>query len=147
LQDIEGPSPAWEWFGISNFIAVLVFSASLSFLFSNWLSDGSRSYSIALAFSRPPAAAAVVGILGSMLYFIAFFGVSFVHEDIAESLRAEAAASATAPQDETKDLNPEYDADVVIVGAGTVGAALAAALARDGKKVVLIERSVRHSAR
>ncbi len=36
--------------------------------------------------------------------------------------------------------NLEYDADVIIIGAGVVGAALAAKLGRDGKRVILIER-------
>ena len=40
-----------------------------------------------------------------------------------------------------------YDADVVIVGAGTAGAALAAVLARDGRKVVVIERCVARRSR
>lgn len=39
-------------------------------------------------------------------------------------------------------LAPHFDADVVIIGAGTAGAALATVLARDGKRVVMIERCV-----
>ncbi len=34
------------------------------------------------------------------------------------------------------------NADVIVVGAGTTGASMATALARQGKKVILLERSL-----
>ena len=51
-----------------------------------------------------------------------------------------ATATVAAPR-QPANATP-YDADVIIVGAGTAGASLAAVLARDGKRVVLVERCV-----
>lgn len=37
----------------------------------------------------------------------------------------------------------KFEADVIVVGSGVLGSALAAALARDGRRVVVIERDLK----
>lgn len=51
---------------------------------------------------------------------------------VAAELSASASSSSVAPEP-----------DVVIVGAGVLGSAMAAVLARDGKKVVVVERDLK----
>ncbi|KAJ7338123.1 hypothetical protein JRQ81_010714 [Phrynocephalus forsythii] len=43
----------------------------------------------------------------------------------------------------TSAVTPQYDPEVIIVGAGVLGSTLAAVLARDGRKVVVIERDLK----
>ena len=233
------PTPAWQWFCVSNVIAVVVFVASVWYLLSFWMAN-MRNHSPAYAFGQPLFDLCLLLSTGSMLYLFAFFGVAFVHTD-ATSQRTEDAGSSTAPsrhsppgaatgaaaasQSECAEtltlhadsaatpsspwaesecvaqwpravassacksvtrrgrvskmivfffvslpvitpfrfvrfnpdfypfyltpcfigFNPDVDTDVLIVGAGTAGAALACVLARDGKRVTLIDRSVGQS--
>lgn len=123
--------PRWQWFCYSNVVAVVVFTVSMTHVLQFWLAHG-RLHSAGYAFGQPAFAAAVVGAVASLLYFIAFFGVAFIASDV-DSLAADGEPLAAA----------DVDADVVIVGAGTAGASMATVLARQGKRVTLIERCVR----
>lgn len=143
----DGPQPAWEWFGFSNIIATSVFVASVSHLLSSWNNGQLKDITLAAALSQPTFVLSVISAIGCLLYFFAFFGVAFIHNDVAAlqggkpgSHRRDGGVSMTAHDRESRPMNPEYDADVVIVGAGTAGATLATILAREGHKVVLIER-------
>lgn len=143
-QGKQQPQPAWGWFGISNVIAVGAFLTSMSYLLSSWMATSQlRVHTPAYAFSQPAFILAVVAVTSSLLYFFAFFGIAFIYQDVA-SVEArtseEQHAATTSGSVRSGEMQPKYDADVVIVGAGTAGAALATVLARDGKKVVLIER-------
>lgn len=40
-------------------------------------------------------------------------------------------------------LSADQETDIIIVGAGVLGSALAAVLARDGRKVTVVERDLR----
>lgn len=175
-----------------------MFAGAVSQLASTWMAHG-RHLNLAIVLSTPLAALSAVAATACLLYFFAFFGVAFMHQDVdylmpppgfplkgkadpaasvapvaqstdaakpaavAASAAPKSASGASEPADPkvavcvpacataagvaaatrtSAHMRPEYDADVVIVGAGTAGATLAAVLARDGKKVVLIERCV-----
>ena len=118
-------------------VAVVVFTVSMTHVLQFWLAHG-RLHSAGYAFGQPAFAAAVVGAVASLLYFIAFFGVAFIASDV-DSLAADGEPLAAAATAAGRDM----DADVVIVGAGTAGASMATVLARQGKRVTLIERCVR----
>lgn len=74
--------------------------------------------------------------MGSLLYFLAFFGVAFVYQDVNDMVKD--AEEAHLHSQAKKRLETDYD--VVIVGMGIVGASLATVLARQGKRVAVIER-------
>lgn len=102
-----------------------------------WLANN-RVHSPAFAFSQPGFAVAVVGAVASLLYFIAFCGVAFIASDV--ELLTGSASDEVAPATTSGSAIRDMDSDVVIVGAGTAGAAMASVLARQGKTVTLIER-------
>lgn len=96
-----------------------------------------RSLTPAFAFAQPGFSVALLGALGSLLYFFAFFGVAFIHQDVSDWMAKATQLSGAAA---AAKLKREADADVVIVGMGLVGSALAAILSRQGKKVIVLER-------
>jgi 2-polyprenyl-6-methoxyphenol hydroxylase-like FAD-dependent oxidoreductase len=137
----------WEWFCLSNIVAVLVFLSCVTYLLPFWVEHmrtGGGHFSVA----QPAFIASAVGALGSLLYFFAFFGVAFVHQDVKEIMRGEDVARRAAQrraaggQNGPASSSAEGDADVVIVGMGIAGATLATVLARQGKRVVVLERCV-----
>ncbi|XP_053101770.1 squalene monooxygenase isoform X2 [Hemicordylus capensis] len=52
-------------------------------------------------------------------------------------------AEATTDTATASTLAPQYDPEIIIVGSGVLGSALAAVLARDGRKVMVIERDLK----
>lgn len=136
------PRPAWEWFCVSNVVAVAAFLASVTYLMGFWM-ENMRQHTPAYAFSQPVFALSMVTALGSLLYFFAFFGVAFVHGDVADLAAEPQPAAGNGGRAGGRAVSTDgSDADVVIVGAGTAGAALAAVLARSGKRVTMVERCV-----
>lgn len=151
-------TPAWEWFAFANVLAAAIFVAAVGYLASaRWSSAATSAATlIAAAVAQPGVGLAMLAAAASALYLVAFCGVAFIHSDVDDALAprkrehtvppapsagsAAAAGAPTAAAAAARPLRPEYDADVVIVGAGTAGAALATVLARDGKRVVVIER-------
>jgi hypothetical protein len=154
------PGVAWEWFCFTNVCFVGLFAVSLWHALQHWVAHSSAAAAPATVGSKALFALSVAGGVASLLYFFAFFGVAFVYQDLDDALTprtrkyaaaGEAAAPAAGGDGASSSgvaasgpvrgiARPEYDADVVIVGAGTAGAALATVLARDGKKVVVVER-------
>ena len=141
---------------MSNVIAVTVFLASVWYLLAFWMAHA-RSHSAAYFFGQPAFGACLLLCTGSLLYLLAFFGVAFVHGDVTElhggGERGSGSTRTSGTRGSTRGSNAsggpsataavgsgpfDVDADVVIVGAGTCGAALAAVLARDGKRVMLM---------
>lgn len=51
--------------------------------------------------------------------------------------------SSTSESVSTSDSSVAPEPDVVIVGAGVLGSAMAAVLARDGRKVTVVERDMK----
>jgi hypothetical protein len=132
----DAAEPRWQWFCYSNVVAVVVFTVSMTHVLRFWLAHGRLHSAGYFAFGQPAFAAAVVGAIVSLLYFIAFCGVAFIASDVDALADGEPATAAAAAG--CRDM----DADVVIVGAGTAGASMATVLARQGKRVTLIERCV-----
>jgi hypothetical protein len=124
---------------VTNLIAAAVFTASMTHLMSFWLAH-MRTHSAAFAFAQPWFAVSVAGAVASLLYFIAFCGVAFIHSDV-EQMTLGTGNIGAAPIIGSVQAR-DVDADVVIVGCGTAGASLATQLARQGKRVTVIERCV-----
>ena len=113
------------------------FIASGWYLLQFWMDINDFHHSPVHAYMHPGFVVSLICTIASLLYFFAFFGVAFIHTDV-ESL----ASPSANPVTQSSAMNPEYDCDVLIVGMGTAGAALATVMARAGKKVVAIERCV-----
>jgi 2-polyprenyl-6-methoxyphenol hydroxylase-like FAD-dependent oxidoreductase len=120
---------------VSNVVSVGVFLGSVGHLLNAWM-HRAPEHSPGSLLAQPPFALALAGAIGSLLYMFAFFGVAFIHPDVAP------AAAESSPEEDPSAAPRDVDADVVIMGAGCAGASLATALARDGKKVVVIERDM-----
>nr|CAG31689.1 hypothetical protein RCJMB04_9l3 [Gallus gallus] len=58
-----------------------------------------------------------------------------IEVNVSETHLTEAASVTT--------LSPQYDPEVIVVGSGVLGSSLAAVLARDGRKVTVIERDLK----
>lgn len=120
---------------MSNVLAAGTLAVSLSVMARFYV--GARGAALTQALAQPSFAASAMAAAASVLYLLAFGGVAFIHADVtAASAEAAAVAAAARPVPPPRDM----DADVVVVGAGTAGATLAATLARQGKRVTLIER-------
>lgn len=124
---------------MSNIVAVAGFIGSVTYLFDYWMINGSE-HAAAFAFTQPAFVVSLVVALACLLYFFAFCGVAFVYKDVTEWMQSSERAAAAAAETAAGRW-PEAQADVVIVGLGLAGSALATVLARQGKKVLVIERS------
>ncbi|CAM9851573.1 unnamed protein product [Ectocarpus sp. 6 AP-2014] len=101
-----------------------------------------------------PLAVPFIGVFASMTYLFGFFGISIISgvmdppflSSPAPSPKDRSAAPAAGPPKHfspTKEGSSDYSLDkpeVIIVGAGTAGASAAATFARQGRKVLLVER-------
>jgi squalene monooxygenase len=106
-----------------------------------WAVHGGLSeHAPAYAFTQPAFTTSLLISLASVLYMFAFFGVAFVGADVSDLMSADEAASAAAAAVAAHRWD-RADADVVIVGLGLAGSSLATVLGRQGKRVLVIERS------
>ncbi|CAN0410435.1 unnamed protein product, partial [Ectocarpus sp. 12 AP-2014] len=101
-----------------------------------------------------PLAVPFIGVFASMTYLFGFFGISIISgvmdppflSSPAPSPKDRSAAPAAGPPKHfspTEEGSSDYSLDkpeVIIVGAGTAGASAAATFARQGRKVLLVER-------
>ena len=126
-------SPRWSLFCATTAVSAAVFSSTIYYLLGRWsiLSrDGSHPAS---AFSDPVFLGAAAAALASLLHLLALGGVFFIHSDVAAVRQGAARARTPLPP-------VGWDSDVVVVGAGTAGAALGAVLGREGAAVTLVEK-------
>lgn len=138
--------PALARLYVVNYVAVAVFAASMYRIVRLW--DGSLNrmhfFPLALPF---------IGVFASMTYLFGFFGISIISgvmeppflSSPAPSPKDRSAPPAAGPKhfSPTEEGSSEYSLDnpeVIIVGAGTAGASAAATFARQGRKVLLVER-------
>lgn len=131
--------------------------ASASYYLASFYRTQLPGHSLLWAFTQPKVALAAAATLFSLLYFLAFGCISCIAREMSEepvkpvyqpavaTATAQAAPAAATSSGKGKSkaaAEGDWDADVVIMGAGTAGAALATALARQGKRVVVIERDM-----
>jgi squalene monooxygenase len=143
----KAPRPAWEWFAVSNALALVAGGLGVRSLLAVWAPSEGLAALSALARESGDVAIALAGIVIAILYFVAFFGVIFIRLGLDEGGEAlppaPAAKASELPArhgEPSAPLARGADADVVIVGWGLAGAALATVLARQGKRVLVLER-------
>ena len=125
------PSPAV--FDLGSAIAATLLVVSTSGLIYLGSTQHINRSTVEQALWHPPAIACIASFLGALLYMLVRHGVPY------KSMPGDGVVPSTAA---IARQNLAVDTDVIVVGAGTVGAALATVLARDGKRVLLIERCV-----
>lgn len=160
----ETAEPRWELFCVSNVIAVATFAASVGYLVSSGADLRAHPRTV-LTSADPRTVMAFTGALASVVYFMTFSGVAVMHAALtsnrsskddrdvatkralqADVARAVAKATGMLPvaigAQSAAAASDGVDVDVLIIGMGTAGAALASVLARQGKKVAVIERNM-----
>lgn len=133
-----------------NYVAVAVFAASSYRIVRLWDGSLNRMHFF-------PLAIPFIGVFASMTYLFGFFGISIISGVMdppffsspapspkhASSSYPPAAGTPSKQFSPAGDSSSDYSLDspeVVIVGAGTAGASAAATFARQGRKVLLVER-------
>lgn len=139
-------APRWDLFAVFNAAACLAGTSALLTLWKYLPTSVDEAAALKLDV-RAMVAALTLAV--SATYAIAFCGVSLVWRAIEDDTGGLPRATKASPEAATrmaearrqrlKDDN--MDADVIIVGAGTAGATLAAVLGRQGRHVLLLERS------
>lgn len=132
-----------------NYAAVAVFAASMYRIMRLWDGPLNRMQFF-------PLAIPFIGVFASLTYLFGFFGISIIASVMDPPFLSSPAPSPkhcssypTAAKAQPKQFSPadgsssNYSLDspeVVIVGAGTAGASAAVTFARQGRKVLLVER-------
>lgn len=154
------PPPTTPRLYVVNYIAVGVFSVSMYFVMRLW--DGPLN-----RMNLFPLVLPFLGVFASMTYLFGFFGISVISAvmdppfALSPMSTTKNSSTASKPSDSTRSTlrdaatvrrgdSSAYSFDspeVVIVGAGTAGASAAVTLARQGRKVVLVEKCMQEQDR
>ena len=128
---------------VVNYIALAVFSASMYRIMRLW--DGSLN-----RMNFFPLCIPFIGVFASMTYLFGFFGITiisavmdppFTNSPVPSPKNRCAKKSGTIATPDGDASTYSFDEpEVIIVGAGTAGASAAVTFARQGRKVLLVER-------
>lgn len=134
---------------VVNYAAVAVFAASMYRIMRLW--DGPLN-----RMNFFPLAVPFIGVFASLTYLFGFFGISIIAGVMDPPFLSSPAPSPKhrssfppAAENQSRQFSPADGSpssyslnspEVVIVGAGTAGASAAVTLARQGRKVLLVER-------
>ncbi|CAE7530305.1 SQE2 [Symbiodinium sp. KB8] len=136
VRDAKGNlAPRWDLFNVTNTLALVLFATSVAYMLQFMLAHG-RDHALMYFVAQPDVLLASCTALVTLCYMTAFFGVAWVYEDLSAGPSPIRLVPAT-----THATDVGFDTDVVVVGAGTAGTALALRLAKDGRKVTVVERS------
>lgn len=126
-----------------NYIALAVFSASMYRIMRLW--DGSLN-----RMNFFPLCIPFIGVFASMTYLFGFFGITIISAVMdppfmpsplpSPKNRCAKKADTIATPDGASSEYSFDEPEMIIVGAGTAGASAAVTFARQGRKVVLVER-------
>ncbi|KAA0152935.1 hypothetical protein FNF29_03459 [Cafeteria roenbergensis] len=145
-------APRWDLFGVFNIAALLAAAAACTSLVRA-PPAGSNGWQAMPDFASldTRTIVAVATLIVCLTYAFAFCGVALVWRAIEDESQNESMrVPKPLPVDAAKRMAAArmerlraagMDADVIIVGAGTAGAALATRLGRQGRNVIIIERS------
>ncbi|CAM9472406.1 unnamed protein product [Scytosiphon promiscuus] len=130
---------------VVNYVAVAVFAASMYRIVRLWDGSLNRMHFF-------PLAIPFIGVFASLTYLFGFFGISIISGVLDPPFLSSPSPSPKnrsssgnpskhfAPTGESPSSYSLENPEVVIVGAGTAGASAAVTFARQGRKVLLVER-------
>lgn len=128
---------------VVNYIALAVFSASMYRIMRLW--DGSLN-----RMNFFPLCIPFIGVFASMTYLFGFFGITIISAVMdppftnsplpSPKNRCAKKSGPIATPDGDSSVYSFDEPEVIIVGAGTAGASAAVTFARQGRKVLLVER-------
>lgn len=124
---------------VVNYIALAVFSASMYQIMRLW--DGSLN-----RMNFFPLVIPFIGVFASMTYLFGFFGITIISAVMDPPFTPSPLPSpkkkidSRATPDEDSSRYSFQEPEMIIVGAGTAGASAAVTFARQGRKVLLVER-------
>lgn len=133
--DCVAPSPQWQWFAYGNAVSAVAFPVSLAVLVGQIAQHSPAATPWAVLSQHKWAAAAATA---SFSYLLLFLGVGLV----VPPAPASPAHSTVRPVARTSSKPIAEDPDVIVIGAGTTGASLAASLGRRGYRVLCIEKTI-----
>ncbi|CAI8599379.1 unnamed protein product [Vicia faba] len=81
-------------------------------------------------------------IICSFITIVALYSLVFNRKSSSEANSLTTSENVTTATGECRSFNPDGDVDIVIVGAGVAGSALAYTLGKDGRRVLVIERDL-----
>ncbi|XP_058786114.1 squalene monooxygenase SE1-like [Vicia villosa] len=81
-------------------------------------------------------------IICSFITIVALYNLVFYRKNSSETTSQSTSENVTTATGECRSFNPDGDVDIVIVGAGVAGSALAYTLGKDGRRVLVIERDL-----
>nr|AUD09558.1 squalene epoxidase 1 [Ononis spinosa] len=85
---------------------------------------------------------AVGWIICSLTTIVALYNFVFYRQNRSDKTTPTTTENITTATGDCRSLNPNGDVDIVIVGAGVAGSALAYTLGKDGRRVLVIERDL-----
>ncbi|XP_004501491.1 squalene monooxygenase SE1-like [Cicer arietinum] len=81
-------------------------------------------------------------IICSILTILAFYNFLFSKNNHSDATTSTITENITTATGQCRSFNPNGDVDIIIVGAGVAGSALAYTLGKDGRRVLVIERDL-----
>eukprot|EP01041_Mallomonas_annulata_P004439 gene4439-8846_t len=87
----------------------------------------------------------ILGLIASLTYLFGFLGITIISSLLEDNLAV--VTKSTIAKSNDVIINSSRNADIIVVGGGCAGCTVALAMARQGRKVIMIERDLQYQDR